>query len=138
MKSITVTTTVHTSKETVWEYWTEPKHIVNWNFASDDWESPAAKNDLRKGGKFCYTMAAKDKSAQFDFTGTYTNVKKYELIEYTMDDGRKAQIHFTPHNHSVKISETFDMESSNSEELQRKGWQAILDNFKKYVEENTS
>ena len=103
--------------------------------ASDDWEAPHAENDVKTGGKFKTTMAAKDKSAQFDFTGVYTQVKPNELLEYTMDDGRKASVAFskTPQG-TTQIIVTFDMEQENSRELQRDGWQAILNNFKKHVE----
>jgi uncharacterized protein YndB with AHSA1/START domain len=123
--------------QTVWEYWNKPEHIVQWAFASDDWEAPAAENDLHVGGRFKTTMAAKDKSTSFDFTGTYTKVGEHEIIEYTMDDGRKVSVRFeiTDDNHT-KIIETFDPENENSEEMQRSGWQAILDNFKKHVEKN--
>lgn len=134
MKTITVSTTVHAPKEKVWEYWTEPKHIMQWNSASADWECPAATNDLRTGGKFTARMQAKDQSMGFDFEGTYTNVKNHELIEYVMEDGRKVSVHFSSVPDGTKVTETFDQEQTNSEELQRKGWQAILNNFKKHVE----
>lgn len=135
-KSITVSTTVHAPVYKAWETWNKPEHITKWAFASDDWEAPAAENDLKAGGKFKTVMAAKDKSAQFDFSGTYTTVKENELIEYTMDgdDARKVSIKFTPNGDSTDISETFEMENENTEEMQRGGWQAILDNFKKYTE----
>lgn len=131
---ITVETTVEAPIEEVWEYWNEPKHIMKWAFASDDWEAPAAENDLRVGGKFKTTMAAKDKSESFDFTGVYTEVIDHELIEYTMDDGRKVKVEFEETPSGVKVTETFDPENENSEEMQRAGWQSILDNFKKYTE----
>jgi len=131
---ITVETIVHAPLERVWEAWNEPEHIVKWAFASDDWEAPAAENDIRTGGKFKTVMAAKDKSASFDFAGVYTNVKEYELIEYDMDDGRKVKVVFTETPEGVKIIETFDPENENSFETQRSGWQAILNNFKKYTE----
>lgn len=138
---ITVTATIKAPVEKIWQYYTLPSHITKWAFASDDWEAPYAENDVRIGGKFKTTMAAKDPSAgsgkvSFDFTGTYTNVKENELIEYTMDDGRKASISFVPEGDSVKVSVTFDMEHENSREKQQEGWQAILNNFKKHVEEN--
>lgn len=134
---ITVQTVINAPIEKVWKYWNKPEHIMSWAFASDDWEAPAAENDLRVGGKFKTTMAAKDKSSSFDFTGTYTHVGEHELIEYTMDDGRKVSVRFeTLDGDHTKITETFDPESENSEEMQRSGWQAILDNFKKYVEGN--
>lgn len=135
-KTITVEIIVQASLEKVWECWTQPQHITKWNFASDDWECPHAENDLRVNGKFKVRMSAKDGSNGFDFEGTYTTVKKHALIEYSMSDGRKVKIVFTSTPNSVKISETFDREHTNSEELQRNGWQSILNNFKKYVEDN--
>ena len=120
----------------VWEYWNKPEHITKWAFADDTWEAPSAENDLRTGGKFKTVMAARDKSAQFDFTGTYTAVTEHRLIEYDMDgeDKRHVKIEFTEIPEGVKVTETFDPEQENSEELQRTGWQGILNNFKKYVE----
>lgn len=132
---ITIETTINAPIEKVWACWTKPEHITKWNNASDDWHSPQAENDLRVGGKFITRMEAKDGSAGFDFGGTYDEVKEYELIAYTMDDNRKVKITFSQHNdEEVKVVETFDPESENSMEMQRNGWQAILNNFKKYVE----
>lgn len=136
MNPITVQTLVNAPMEKVWGFWNEPEHIMNWAFASSDWKAPAAQNDLHVGGKFVTTMAAKDKSASFDFSGVYTKVDTHEIIEYTMDDGRKVSITFETTPEGVQITETFDPENENSEELQRAGWQAILENFKKYVEAN--
>lgn len=135
-KSITVQAIVNAPMEKVWGYWNQPEHIINWAFASDDWEAPAAENDVRVGGTFKTVMAAKDKSAQFDFTGTYTAVEEHGLIEYIMEDGRKVKVEFVQTPEGVQVTETFDPEQENSEELQRAGWQAILDNFKSYVEHN--
>lgn len=131
---ITVETIVQAPLSKVWEAWHKPEHIVNWAFADDSWEAPSAKNDLRTGGTFVTVMAAKDKSAQFDFGGTYTNVKEHEVIEYNLTDTRHVKVLFAETPEGVKITETFDPESENTEELQRSGWQAILNNFKKYVE----
>ncbi len=131
---ITVSTTVHAPIEKVWQYWNEPEHITQWAFASDDWECPAAENDLRVGGASKTTMAAKDGSASFDINSTYTAVKEHELIEYDMEDGRHVTIEFKPGDDGVEIIQTFDPEQENTEEVQRGGWQAILDNFKKHVE----
>ncbi len=135
--NITVETIVNAPIEKVWETWTEPKHITKWAFASDDWEAPHAENDIRTGGKFSTTMAAKDKSASFNFNGVYTNVKAYELIEYDIEGGRHVKIQFTKQPNGIKITETFDIEYSNSIDLQKDGWQAILENYKKYIENNT-
>lgn len=134
MNPITVETTVNAPIGKVWEFWTKSEHIVKWAFASDDWEAPAAENDARTGGKFKTVMAAKDKSTSFDFTGTYTDVKEHSLIEYNMDDGRHVKVEFAELPAGVHITQSFDPEKENTEEVQRAGWQAILDNFKKYVE----
>lgn len=131
---IRVECVVQAPLEKVWECWTKPEHITKWAFASDDWEAPYAENDVRIGGVFKTTMAAKDKSASFDFAGVYTNVKELAFIEYTMEDGRRVSVEFTQTPEGVHVVETFDPEHENSEELQRSGWQAILDNFKKYTE----
>lgn len=137
-KTITVEVVVRAPMEKVWKYWTDPSHITKWCFASDTWEAPKAENDLRTGGRFLTTMAAKDKSASFDFTGTYTAVEDGSLIEYTMDgdDHRKVQIHFAPVGDGVRVTESFEMEAINPREMQQSGWQSILDNFKTYVENN--
>jgi uncharacterized protein YndB with AHSA1/START domain len=133
-KPITVETTLNAPIEKVWDYWTKPEHIVNWAFASDDWETPSAENDLQEGGRFKTVMAAKDKSSSFDFAGTYTAVKEHELIEYDMDDKRHCKIVFEPTPEGTKVTTTFDPENINPLDMQRQGWQAIQDNFKKYVE----
>ena len=118
----------------VWECWTKPEHITKWNFASDDWHSPQATNDLRPGGQFSARMEAKDGSVGFDFGGIYDAVEEFEYIEYTLGDSRKVKINFTPEGSHTTIVESFEAEETHSIELQRTGWQAILDNFKKYVE----
>jgi len=133
---ITVETTVNASIDKVWNFWTLPEHITKWAFASPDWHSQYAENDLREGGKFTTNMAAKDGSMSFDFCGTYTLIKQNESIEYTMGDGRKAEIAFKETPDGVEIIERFDPETENPEEMQRGGWQAILNNFKSYVEQN--
>jgi uncharacterized protein YndB with AHSA1/START domain len=133
-QTIIVSTMVKAPIAKVWEYWNEPEHIMRWAFASDDWEAPAAENDLRLGGKFNIRMAAKDQSSSFDFTGTYTAVKENELIEYDMDDGRHVKVQFMPLSEGVEVTETFEPENMYPKEMQRSGWQAILSNFKKYVE----
>lgn len=132
--TITVETVVHTPLEHVWECWTKPEHITKWAFASDDWEAPYAENDLRVDGKFKTTMSAKDKSVSFDFNGTYTLVEKPHHIEYDIEDGRHVSIQFSQISEGVKIIETFNPEHENPEDLQKAGWGAILENFKKYAE----
>lgn len=133
---ITVQSVVKAPVAKVWKFWTEPEHVMRWAFASDEWEAPAADNDLRVGGRFKTTMAAKDKSASFDFTGVYTGIKEHRLIEYNIDDGRHVKVEFAESPEGVKITETFEPENENPENMQRSGWQAILDNFKKYAEAN--
>src|ERR1043165_1172521 len=122
--AITVETAIKAPVEKVWKYWTEPNHIMNWCNASDDWHAPYAENDLRVGGKFKTTMAAKDGSSSFDFEGVYTNVQLNKAIDYTIGDGRKVSITFSSTGDQTKVMETFDPESQNSIEMQREGWKA--------------
>lgn len=122
--------------EKVWQYFTEPDHIKAWNNASPDWHSPRVENDLRVGGRFNTRMEAKDGSEGFDFTGTYTEVVPEERIAYAMDDGRKVEVVFEETEGGTRVTETFDPEDENPIEMQKEGWQSILDNFKRYVEEN--
>lgn len=133
-QQITITALINAPVEKVWNYWTAPEHIINWNFASDDWCAPSAENDLRIGGKFKSRMEAKDGSFGFDFEGVYTEVKQHERIEYVLGDNRKVKIEFVKKDIQVEVIETFDPETINPIEMQRDGWQAILNNFKKYVE----
>ena len=134
--SVTVTTTVNAPVEKVWQYWSEPKHITKWNSPSPDWHTPSAENDLRTGGKFSSRMEAKDGSFGFDFAGVYDEVTLHETIAYTMGDGRKVHISFKGNGNKTEVVETFDPENIHPVDFQRQGWQAILDNFKKYTEEN--
>lgn len=133
---ITVESTVNAPLEKVWSYWTTPQHIQQWNNASDDWHTPKAENDLRAGGKFLTRMEAKDGSFGFDFGGVYDAVDQHQHIAYTMEDGRKVAIRFTEKDGATHVSETFDPEGQNPVDMQREGWQSILDNFKKYTEAN--
>ena len=133
---ITVETTVKAPVEKVWKWWTTPEHIIKWNTASDDWHTPIAENDLRAGGKFFSRMEAKDGSFGFDFAGVYDEIIPNKLIAYTMTDGRKAKITFTTGNSETKVVTIFDAENENPVDMQRDGWQAILNNFKKYAEKN--
>ncbi|AWW00642.1 SRPBCC family protein [Arcticibacterium luteifluviistationis] len=132
--TILVETTINASLEKVWESWVIPTHIMNWNNASEDWHTPAASNDLKVGGKFSYTMAAKDGSFSFDLGGVYTAIVKKELISYELADGRKVRVEFMKMENGVKIIELFEPESENPSKMQKAGWQAILDSFKKYTE----
>lgn len=132
--TITVETVVHSPVEKVWEYWTNPEHIKQWNNASDDWHTPYAENDLKVGGKFVSRMEAKDGSFGFDFGGVYDEVSTNESIAYTLGDGRKVKIAFLRQENDTRIIESFDAEETHTVEMQQAGWQAILDNFKKYAE----
>jgi uncharacterized protein YndB with AHSA1/START domain len=132
--TITVKTTINVPHEQVWEYWTERAHITHWNFATDEWYCPSAENDLRPGGAFSWRMEAKDGSMGFNFSGTYDEIEDHKIIKYTLDDGRKTQIVFSSMGDSTEIIETFEAERSNPIEVQRAGWQSILNNFKKYAE----
>ncbi len=133
---ITVQTTVNAPVEKVWKYFNQPEHITKWNQASEDWHSPSATNDLRNGGTFSYRMEAKDGSFGFDFAGTFDEVKENELLEYTIGDGRKVVVSFNPEGDNTNVVETFEAEETNPIEMQRGGWQAILDSFKRYTENN--
>lgn len=134
--SVTIEAVINANAEKVWTLWTLPEHIRQWNHASPDWYSPKAANDLRPGGKFNYRMEARDGSMGFDFEGIYDAVTPGRFIEYTMGDGRKAQVIFTAADNQTHIKETFEAETENPVELQKAGWQAILDNFKQYAETN--
>lgn len=131
---IRVQASISAPTEKVWKFYTGPEHITKWNNASADWHTPWAKNDLRVGGKFIWRMEAKNGTMGFDFGGVYTAVKTNELIEYTIEGGRKVKIAFTKNNAKTKVTVDFEAENENPIEMQRGGWQAILDNFKKYVE----
>lgn len=134
-QTITIKTKINAPIEKVWEFWTEPEHIKKWNNASDDWHTTAAENDLKVGGKFLSRMEAKDGSVGFDFYGIYDEVKLNHSIAYTLGDERKVRITFDSVEKKTEVTETFEAESENSVEMQEAGWQAILNNFKKYTEE---
>lgn len=131
---ITVEATVNAPVLKVWKFWTSPEHIIHWNNASDDWHTPRAENDFRVGGSFLSRMEAKDGSFGFDFAGAYNEIKTHELIIYTLFDGRKVHINFETTGNATTIIENFEAENENSAELQKFGWQSILNNFKRYVE----
>jgi uncharacterized protein YndB with AHSA1/START domain len=133
---VTVQTVIQAPVDKVWRCWTEPEHITKWNNASEDWHSPRAENDLRAGGSFVTRMEAKDGSMGFDFAGIYDEVKLHEVISYTLGDGRKVHITFIDQGNETKVIETFDAESTNPVEFQQAGWQAIMDNMKKYTEKS--
>jgi uncharacterized protein YndB with AHSA1/START domain len=131
---ITVETLVNASLNTVWEAWNNPDDINQWNAASDDWHTTRSTVDPREGGKLSARMEAKDGSAGFDFEGTYTRVVPQKLVEYRMMDGREVKVQFSEFEDGVRVTETFEAETENEPELQRQGWQAILDNFARHVE----
>ena len=131
---ITIEASIHATPEQVWQCWTLPEHITKWNQASDDWHTPHAENDLRVGGRFSSRMESKDGKYGFDFWGVYDLVEPFHHLDYTIGDGRTVQITMEPVDGGTHVVETFEAESEHSVELQRQGWQAILDNFKRYVE----
>lgn len=133
---ITIEATIHAPIAKVWDYWNLPEHITQWAYASDDWHAPWAKNDLRTGGSFSSRMEAKDGSMGFDFGGEYDEVREHEYIEYTMGDNRKVTVQFKADGDTTHVTESFEAESTHPADFQRAGWQAILDNFKKYTEAN--
>jgi uncharacterized protein YndB with AHSA1/START domain len=134
---ITITATISADRNKVWDYYTLPEHITKWNFASDEWHCPKATNDLILGGKYYARMEAKQGDMGFDFEAFYIDIIGNKKLSYRMSDGREVNILFKDLNPSTEIEITFDAESLNSLELQKNGWQAILNNFKKYVELNT-
>ena len=131
---ITVETLVRSSLSAVWQSWNNPEDIKQWNAASDDWHTTRSSVDLREGGSFSARMEAKDGSAGFDFEATYTRVIPQRLIEFRMSDGREVKVEFSEVSDGVRVRETFEAETENDPELQREGWQAILDNFARHVE----
>ena len=136
MNKIYIEIIVSADPTKAWTYYTKPEHIINWNFASDDWSCPYSENDLRPGGKLKSRMEAKDGSFGFDFEAVYDEILDHEKISYTMDDGRQVIVLFKDLGNQTKVEISFDAETENSEDLQRQGWQAILNNFKTYTEKN--
>lgn len=135
-QKITIQATITADKKLVWESYTNPKHIIHWNFASDDWHCPSASNDLRVGGSYKARMEAKDGSFGFDFEAIYTEVNEGESFTYVLADEREINVSFTELENQTEVVIIFDAENQNSVELQRNGWQAILNNFKSYTESN--
>jgi uncharacterized protein YndB with AHSA1/START domain len=131
---ITVETVVNAKVNDVWNAWSNPADIKQWNAAQHDWHTTRSTVDLREGGKFLSRMEAKDGSVGFDFEGTYTHIVPHKSIEYQMNDGREVKVEFIESIGGILVKETFDAETENPPELQRTGWQAILDNFSRYVE----
>lgn len=135
---IIVQTKIQAPITIIWDLWTKPEHIIQWNAASEDWHTPYAENDLKVGGKFKSTMASKDGAMSFDFVGTYDVILDKKLIAYTIEDGRNVMIVFDELEDGFEVREYFEPESVHSEELQYQGWLSILENFKRYVENNRS
>jgi Uncharacterized conserved protein len=136
MPSISIETLVAAPAKKAWDYYTLPEHITQWNFADPSWHCPTAENDLRVGGKYKARMEAKDGSFGFDFETTYTEVDTHKKIGYVIGDGRKVEVFFQPNDDATRLKIIFDAENQNSLELQKNGWQAILDNYAKYTESN--
>lgn len=134
--AIRIEATINAPAEKVWKLWTLPEHITQWNQADPSWHCPSASNDLRPGGKFTSRMEAKDGSFGFDFGGTYDKVVPNKIIAYTMEDGRKAEVAFTASGNTTGIVTVFEAENENPVEMQKGGWQSILNSFKKYAEQN--
>ena len=133
-EKIAIHALVERKRSDVWALWNEPEHITRWNFASNDWCCPRADNDLRVGGQLCFRMEAKDGGVGFDFEAIYDEVAPEAKLAYTLTDGRRVETRFEDSGDGTRLSTVFDAEEENSAELQRQGWQAILDNFKRYAE----
>jgi uncharacterized protein YndB with AHSA1/START domain len=136
MEKITIKTTIQASLQKVWVFWTGVEHIAGWAFASADWGAEGISNNIEKDGTFSSRMFAKDGSFEFLFSGKYNEVVENTSLDYTLDDGRKVVVNFAETPDGVEITQSFEPESENPIEMQRDGWQAFLDNFKKYVESN--
>jgi uncharacterized protein YndB with AHSA1/START domain len=134
LEKVTIQATINAPKTIVWEKYTQPEHIINWNFASDDWSCPTATNDLQVGGKYMARMEAKDGSFGFDFEAIYDEVIIGQHYTFTMGDTRKVTVDFKENDHQTTVTIVFDAETENDVAMQKAGWQAILNNFKKYVE----
>lgn len=133
-EKITIDAKVDAPVETVWARYTDPDHITRWNFASDDWCCPSASNDMQVGGKYSARMEAKDGSFGFDFEAIYTDITPERSLTYRLDDGRMVTTTFEPIGGQTQVTTVFDAETENDVEMQRGGWQAILNNFKAHAE----
>lgn len=134
---IEIETKINAKIDQVWEYWTQPEHITQWNKASEDWLCPNAENDLKEGGKFKYRMESEDGKVGFDFAGTYKEVKEKEKLTYELEDGRSAEVTFSENDGTVMIKETLDTENQNPVDQQEQGWKSILESFKSYTEKQS-
>lgn len=136
MKTVTVQIQLNKNVQDVWEFYTNTNHIIKWNFASPEWHCPKAEHHFEPGGKLKYHMAAKDGSMGFDYSATFKKIIPNELIEYVLDDGRRVSIRFKQIDQSTELIQTFEVEDQNPIEMQRQGWQSILNNFKNHIENN--
>ncbi|MBR9860209.1 activator of HSP90 ATPase [bacterium] len=127
---------VNANASKAWEYYTSPEHITQWNFADPSWCCPTAENDLRIGGTYKARMEAVDGSMGFDFIAVYKELDPGKRFTYVMEDGRNARVEFIPEDEQTRVTVTFDPEGENPIEMQRAGWQAILNNYKSYTESN--
>lgn len=134
MGKIKIHALVNAPKEKAWDYYMKPEHITKWNFADPSWQCPSAENDLRVGGKYKARMEAKDGSFGFDFEAEYKKLDPGNSFTYVMPDGRQVDVQFSPNNQATDVEVVFDAETLNPEEMQKKGWQSILDNYKNYTE----
>lgn len=132
-EKITVRSILSVNKEKAWEYYTQPQHIMNWNFADPSWHCPSAINELVVGGRYLARMEAKDGSMGFDFDATYTEVNPQESFTYALGN-RIVTVEFKDLNDNTEVIVTFDPDKDHPSDFQKSGWQAILDNFKKYTE----
>ena len=133
---ITVDATINANTQKAWDYYTKPEHITKWNFADPSWHCPKAENDMKVGGKYSARMEARDGSFGFDFKATYNDIVPGKSFTYTMPDGRVVVVDFVPNGDKTNLKIAFDAESQNPVEMQKAGWQSILNNFKDYVESN--
>lgn len=133
---ITISATVNADAKKAWDYYTNPEHITKWNFADPSWQCPSASNDMKVGGKYAARMEAKDGSFGFDFEATYDEIVDGEKFTYTMPDGRQVDVAFKKDGNQTEVDVAFDPEGQNPLELQKNGWQAILNNYKNYTEAN--
>jgi len=136
MSKISVSATINADVKKVWDYYTKPEHVTKWNYADPSWQCPSASNDMRVGGKYSARMETKDGSFGFEFEAIYNEIAEGKSFTYTMPDSREVNVSFDGDGDNTAINVTFDAENQNPVEMQKNGWQAILDNFKKYTEAN--
>jgi uncharacterized protein YndB with AHSA1/START domain len=131
---ISVSTTVDVPRSETWHYYTEAEHVINWNFASEDWHCPAARNDLREGGTFAITMASKDGNMEVELEGTYEEIKPEQHIAYTLENGNKVTVDFKDQDDGTRVDIRFEPDPDEDHDSQRDQWEGILGNFRQYAE----